>query len=126
MHGNPMHNQTVLRCMARGFLMRCPNCGRGKLFGAFLKPVAACGHCQEQLGHIRADDGPAWLTIMLVGHIIVPALFVVQKHVDWADWVAMIFWSCMVILLSLLLLPRSKGLFIAFIWNTKSPGSDTP
>ncbi len=108
----------------RGFTGRCPNCGIGKLFRAFLKPVAHCSSCNEPLGHIRADDGPAWLTILITGHLVIPALLMVEQRTSWPEWVAMSFWSALVVLLVLLLLPRSKGAFIGAIWQTNGPGSE--
>ncbi len=108
----------------RGFTGRCPNCGQGKLFRAFLKPVDACASCQERFGHIRADDGPAWLTILIVGHLVVPILFMVEQRTAWPQWAAMIFWPVIVVALTLILLPRSKGAFIGAIWQTKGPGSE--
>src|SRR5471032_3650243 len=62
---------------------RCPNCGEGRLFASYLKPVERCSVCGEPLGHIRADDGPAWLTILLVGHILAPFLLAVAPNTDW-------------------------------------------
>ena len=68
-----MARRDVLSSVFRGACARCPNCGRGRLFRAYLKPVETCAECHESLKHIRADDGPAWLTILVVGHIVVRA-----------------------------------------------------
>ncbi len=117
-------NNSFVTAALRGFTGRCPNCGLGKLFRAFLKPVDQCSSCQEPFGHIRADDGPAWLTILIVGHLVVPILFMVEQRTSWPEWVAMTFWPALVGMLVLVLLPRSKGVFIAAIWQTKGPGSE--
>ena len=66
---------TALR---RGFLGRCPNCGRGKLFRAFLKVADRCPDCGTELHHHRADDAPAYFVILIVGHIVVPLALVVE------------------------------------------------
>lgn len=123
---NMAGKNSFLKATLRGFTGRCPNCGSGKLFRAFLKPVDHCSSCHEPLGHIRADDGPAWLTILIVGHLVVPILFMVEQRTTWPEWVAMTFWPAVVMLLTLVLLPRSKGAFIAAIWQTKGPGSEIP
>ena len=60
----------------RAVLGRCPCCGEGKLFRAYLKQVDNCSVCGETFGHIRADDAAPWLTIILVGHIFVPLMLV--------------------------------------------------
>lgn len=115
---------SFVRATARGFAGRCPNCGKGKLFRAFLKPIEQCACCSEAFGHIRADDGPAWLTILIVGHMVVPLLLVVERHTDWPRWAASSFWSTLVVVLVLVFLPRSKGAFIGAIWQTRGTGAD--
>ncbi len=57
---------TAIRRAATG---KCPNCGKGTLYKSYLKQVDRCSICSESYGQIRADDGPPWLTILLVGHI---------------------------------------------------------
>ena len=49
----------------RGFACRCPHCGEGKLFRAWLKPVETCPVCGEDLSHQRADDFPPYITMVL-------------------------------------------------------------
>ena len=59
--------------MKRGFRCRCPRCGEGKLFRAFLKTANNCSVCGLDFTPHRADDLPAYLVIVVVGHIVVPA-----------------------------------------------------
>ena len=115
---------SLSKVAGRGFVGRCPNCGQSRLFARYLKQVDHCAICQEAYGHIRADDGPAWLTIVLVGHIVIPLAVIVTPRVDWPDWQMMIIWVSMVIVLTLLFLPRAKGLFIGVIWRTGCVGSE--
>ena len=63
------HWQLALK---RGFRGRCPNCGEGHLFRAFVKVADHCEKCGEPFRYHRADDFPAYLVIVLVGHIVVP------------------------------------------------------
>ena len=65
-----MAKKDAFSAVLRGLRGRCPHCGQGHLFRAYLKPVDACSVCHEPLKHIRADDGPAWLTILIVGHAV--------------------------------------------------------
>lgn len=110
--------------IVRGAFGRCPRCGQGKLFRSYLKQVDACASCGEKLGHIRADDGPAWLTILLVGHILAPFFLSVLPHVDWPDWIIMAVMMSFTLVLTLWLLPRSKGVFIGLIWRSGCIGSE--
>jgi len=62
--------------MKRGFRSRCPRCGEGKLFCAFLKVDNHCSVCGLDYTPHRADDLPAYLVIVIVGHIIVPLILI--------------------------------------------------
>ncbi len=101
----------------RGIIGRCPHCGEGKLFSRYLKQVEHCSMCDENLGNIRADDGPAWLTIMLVGHIVAPLLLTIIPNTTWPDWLSMMVWTSFAFVLALLVLPRAKGIFIGILWR---------
>lgn len=120
----PNNGIALSEVILRGVFGRCPRCGQGKLFASYLKPVDNCAVCGEKLGHIRADDGPAWLTILLVGHILAPFFLSVLPHVQWSDWVIMAVIMSLTLVLTLWLLPRSKGVFIGLIWRSGCIGSE--
>ena len=103
---------------------RCPNCGDAPLFRSYLKPVDACGSCGEALGHIRADDGPAWLTIVLVAHILAPVMLAILPGNTWPMWAIITAVLVPTTALMLLLLPRAKGLFIGMIWRMGCTGAE--
>jgi uncharacterized protein (DUF983 family) len=111
-------NTSFWQIILRGLCSRCPNCGDGALFSRYLKPVEKCSSCEEPLGHIRADDGPAWLTIVLVSHIIGSVLLAVLPGNDWPTWLVFALVTIPAVALMLLILPRAKGLFIAWIWRS--------
>ena len=112
-------NQVSMKLAARrGILGRCPCCGEGKLFRAYLKQVDNCSVCGEAFGHIRADDAAPWLTIILVGHIFVPLMLVFVAFSTMPSWESAVIWSVIFVGLSLAILPRAKGLFIAILWLT--------
>ena len=69
-----------------GFRCRCPHCGTGELFGRFLKVADHCQECGEEFHHHRADDFPAYLVIIVVGHVIVPAILAVETRLFAAHW----------------------------------------
>jgi uncharacterized protein (DUF983 family) len=101
----------------RGFLQRCPHCGKGQLFRRYLKPVESCAACGESFAHIRADDFPPHLTILAVGHIVVP-LMLVADRAGVSLTAQMAIWVPVALGLTLALLPRIKGGIIGFIWST--------
>jgi uncharacterized protein (DUF983 family) len=107
----------------RGFRQRCPNCGAGGLFRRYLKPVACCARCGESYGHIRADDFPPYLTILVVGHLIVPFILIAeQRGVPGLVQVAV--WPALALALTLLLLPRCKGAIIGLMWSLGLSGAE--
>ena len=73
--GGELHSGRPARAlwtaMSRGLFCRCPNCGKGKLFASFLKVVKQCENCGEVMHHHRADDLPAYLVVVIVGHVVV-------------------------------------------------------
>ena len=116
------HPVTMRLAAERALLSRCPRCGRGKLFARFLKPVERCGNCGEAFGQIRADDAAPWLTILIVGHLFLPLVFLVDFAGIVPEWTVPLVWAFLFAALSLLILPRAKGLFIAILWVTHAPG----
>lgn len=105
------------QAMWRGFQMRCPNCGRGRLFGRFLKVVDHCPACGEELFHHRADDFPAYLVIVIVGHLIVPAILAVEIAYRPAYWVHFSIWVPLTIVSALGLLQPVKGAIVGLQWQ---------
>jgi uncharacterized protein (DUF983 family) len=66
----------LFRSIGRGLRHRCAACGQGRLFGRYLKVEPTCARCGHELALYPADDGPAYLTILLTGHLIIaPLLF---------------------------------------------------
>ncbi len=111
-----MASGSSLTSVLRGFRRRCPNCGTGALYRAYLKPVAQCSACGESYGDIRADDFPPYLTILVVGHLVVPLILLAERlGVSTGAQVAL--WVPVTLLLTLLLLPRFKGAIIALMWS---------
>lgn len=108
----------------RGLLGRCPNCGRGRLLAGYLKQVERCPNCGEAYGHIRSDDAAPWLTILLVGHILMPVVLAVESTTDWPGWLSKTVWPLAALLLCLTILPRARTLFLSVIWATRGPGSE--
>ena len=104
----------------RGLRLRCPSCGKGKLLSGYLKPAETCSSCGEKIGELRADDGPAWATILLVGHLVSPAFFVFATTDAETSLRAFLFIAAGVIAATLAILPRMKGLFVGLIWASRA------
>jgi uncharacterized protein (DUF983 family) len=103
--------------LLRGLRGRCPACGEGKLFRAFVKVADRCDACGEDLHHHRADDFPAYLTIFLVGHLVVPIAMYVEIAYQPSYWLHAALWAPLVIGLSVGLLQPIKGMIVALQWH---------
>ena len=103
--------------LARGLMGRCPHCGRGHMFGKFLKVNDRCSACGEALFHHRADDFPAYIVIAIVGHIVVPAELFAEIHYALPEWSLFAVWIPLTISLSFALLQPVKGLIVAIQWR---------
>ncbi|MDJ0968591.1 MAG: DUF983 domain-containing protein [Kiloniellales bacterium] len=101
----------------------CPRCGGADLFKSYLKQVEACPACGEAWSEVRADDGPAWLTILIVGHLLAPVVLPIALVDRMPLWLLIVAVSLASAALCLLLLPRCKGVFIAMIWALRANSS---
>ena len=106
----------VWRAMWHGFRGRCPHCGEGKLFRAFVKPVDHCAVCGEDYTHQRADDFPAYITITIVGHIVLGGFLAVETLFILSNWVHLAIWVPLTIIMSIALLQPVKGAIIGLQW----------
>lgn len=102
--------------MKRGLLGRCPHCGEGKLFGSFLKPVQKCEHCGEEMFHHRADDLPAYLVVVVVGHVVIGAFMGVEANYALETWQHLAIWAPLTVILALALLRPIKGAVVGLQW----------
>ena len=112
-----------IRAMGRGFIGRCPACGEGALFCAYLKVHDSCPVCHEELHHQKADDAPPYVTMFAVGHIVVALLLAAEPLTSTMPlWLEALIWSTVTVCLSLALLPRVKGAVVALQWSLRMHG----
>lgn len=118
----PNEDRPLGLALRRGLRGRCPACGQGALFQGYLSVRPHCPHCGEALHHQRADDGPAYLTILIVGHLLAPSLLAVYTVWRPSPMTLITLFGLGCVALSLLLLPRMKGLMIAMQWARRLHG----
>ena len=108
----------------RGLLGRCPRCGRGRLFCTFLKVDNRCSVCRLDFTGHRADDLPAYLVIVIVGHVLVPVIL--WTEVAYAPSLAFQLGVYLPItaLASIALLRPVKGAVVALQWSLSMHGFD--
>ncbi|MBM3606763.1 MAG: DUF983 domain-containing protein [Alphaproteobacteria bacterium] len=114
--------RSTKEAMLRGARCRCPSCGEGRLFSSYLKVVDHCPHCNEAMHHQRADDGPAYLTILIVSHLGAPLLL--ASFVAWrpSAMTMLLSFGLGSIILSLAMLPVIKGAMVGLQWARRMHG----
>ena len=118
----PTDDRPTKPAVIRGLRQRCPSCGEGHLFTRYLKVADTCPSCNEELFHHRADDGPAYLTILIVGHLMAPALIWAFTEFRPDPMVLASTFTVGCVGLSLYLLPRLKGAIVGLQWAKRLHG----
>jgi uncharacterized protein (DUF983 family) len=110
--------------MKRGFRGRCPRCGEGKLFRAFLKVGNNCSVCGLDFTPHRADDLPAYLVIVIVGHMVVPTALLTETTYSPPVWLQLAIYLPFTLIASLALLQPVKGTVVGLQWALRMHGFD--
>lgn len=105
-----------------GWKRKCPNCSSGPLLRDYLTVNDSCPVCSEEFSHHRADDGPAWATILILGHLLAPLMLVVYEVFRPEGWVMALGFSIVFLIMALYLLPRIKGMFVTLQWAKRMHG----
>ena len=121
-HSNAPRN--LWQAIGRGFMGRCPNCGQGRLFRAFLKVSDECEVCGEHFHHHRADDLPAYLSIVVVGHVVVGLLVHFASQSEISPMAYMLTLIPLSLFLALALLQPIKGGVVGLQWANYMHGFD--
>ncbi|WP_370868460.1 DUF983 domain-containing protein [Phenylobacterium sp.] len=115
---------TLVQAMIRGLRGRCPHCERGRLYWKYLKVEPRCQVCGHDIAQYPADDGPAYFTILIVGHLLVAPLLLFP--IIWQAPAAIMLPATLIPLAAatLALLPRVKGAFIGLLYALKVKEQD--
>lgn len=91
---------------------------------SYLKVTHTCSVCGTDFSHQKADDAPPYFTILIVGHIVIPLMWVAEREWEWPIWLHMVIWLPMIAILSLWLLPHVKGAVVGLQWAMRMHGFD--
>jgi len=112
--------------ISRGLKERCPRCGEGRLFCRYLKVSAHCQKCGLDLARYPADDGPAYLTILLIGHLVVAPLLIFPIVWQASPYLTVPIILPALALLTLFALGRVKGGWIGLMYALEVNGRPAP
>ena len=105
-----------LQAVLRGARNACPRCNGAPLFGRFLKPVPVCVNCTQDWSLQSADDFPAYLSILITGHVVVPLIMTLTTKFELSAAVLAATILPLTLLLIVALLQPAKGAVIATQW----------
>ncbi|MCP1471140.1 uncharacterized protein (DUF983 family) [Sphingobium sp. OAS761] len=115
-------DRPAMDAIKHGLRGRCPACGQGRLFARFLKPVSSCRQCGTRIDLHQADDFPAYIVILLLGHILVPLMIEVNAALAIPlGWQAVL-WPLLAVILATAMIQPVKGAVIAFQWSRRLAG----
>lgn len=109
-----------MEALKRGLRRCCPACGHGRLFAGYLTMGAACDKCGTDFEPCRADDAPAYFTILIVGHIVVPGILMAEQWFQPAVWLQLAIWLPVTLIATLAMLPYVKGATIGAVWRSRN------
>ena len=110
------------QALLRGLRCKCPACGAAPLLRGFLTVRDACPACGEDYSPQRADDGPAYLTMLVTLKTVTPLMVLVMFTYDPNPVLLFTSFTVLLVALSLFLLPRFKGMIVAFQWARRMHG----
>lgn len=100
----------------RGLLGQCPRCGSARLFRRFLKPIPHCPQCGQNWTHQQADDFPAYVSILVTGHLMAPLIIALTRDTELSVSALMAIVLPLAIVLMIGLLQPAKGGIISLQW----------
>ena len=89
-----------LEHIKRGFNKRCPCCGLTPIFKSYVKTYNKCRSCGIKLSNYKSDDGPAYITIFIIGHILIPLILLTEKYFSPSLYFQMFIWPLITIFLA--------------------------
>jgi uncharacterized protein (DUF983 family) len=121
-HTDDAQERPLKPALLRGWQRVCPQCGSGPIFDGYLTVREACPVCSQEFHHHRADDGPAYVTILIAGHLIGPLMLATFEIFRPDPIVLSLVFILLFVALALFLLPRIKGAFINLQWAKRMHG----
>lgn len=107
---------TFWQALQRGVRCKCPRCAQAPLFRRWLKSVESCPACAQDWSHHRADDFPAYIAILLTGHLLAPVMIALTLDFELSPAVSLAMLIPVSVAMMLGMLQPAKGAVIAAQW----------
>ena len=96
---------------------KCPACNKGGIFCKLVKLKPKCDECGFDFSKSDHGDGPASLSVFLIGFLISVAAVVIEMKYEPAYWVHAVLWLPATIILSCMSLRWCKGFLLALYYK---------
>jgi uncharacterized protein (DUF983 family) len=113
------------KAVLAGMANRCPSCGQARLFAQGLRTEPRCPACGQDWSAQRADDFPAYLVILVLGHVLVPIVVMANVAWDLPLGAQMIGWPVLATVIAILMIRPAKGAVIGAQWALRISGFGT-
>lgn len=107
---------TFRQAALRGMRCTCPRCGEAPLFRKWLKPLESCPKCDVDWSPQRSDDFPAYIAILVTGHLLAPIIIMLSLDFAMGPLAMVSILVPLALVMMLGMLQPSKGAVIAAQW----------
>jgi uncharacterized protein (DUF983 family) len=107
---------TFRQAAKRGVVCKCPRCGEAPLFRKWLKSLDHCAACGQDWSHHRADDFPAYIAILVTGHLLAPVMIAMSLDTNLSPLAILAILIPFSVAMMLGMLQPTKGVVIAAQW----------
>lgn len=111
---NLAHALTVLK---RGLLLRCPNCGQGKMFSGLLHMNPLCPYCQVRYErHSGESVGGMYINLILAEFLTIGGYFLAEALWHPPAVPHLIFWIAFNIIFVVLFYRHARALWVSIVY----------
>ncbi len=114
------HLETPIRrvwpALLNGLRCRCPKCGEGKLFPAFIEQVEACAKCGEPLGRYNVGLLLPFVVIMIVAHVLIGVMLSMEVGAKNNAGTYLAVMVPLSVIIPLVVIRSVKGALIGILW----------
>ena len=113
-------SQSPPSVLSAGLRAKCPRCGRGPMFAAFLTVAPLCTACGLDFGFADAGDGPAVFVTLIGGFLVLGAALWTEIRYEPPIWVHLVIFLPLTLVVCVGLLRPLKGVLIALQYRNKA------
>lgn len=103
-----------------GIRLKCPSCGKGKIFSGLLTVRDHCQVCDFPLKEHEVGDGPAFFAMFLGCIVITFLALLVEAMFSPPLWVHAVLWTPLTVVSSIVALRSFKGFLMALQYRYRA------